>query len=176
MVLNQFATAYLEGLTEFKETVEDLVAEINTANGDWDNRSETGVSFSETASALVDIRERTQALATAVRDHQVPSVLVDIHSGPDGPVGRAAELATLAEAVLAGLRLPAPEDGSQRRAALDDFNSVAEAFNATADSVIQHAVDNAKVLGLTTGSVSPTTAVGLDVSHCRKRHRDTSTA
>ena len=160
VVLDQVAITYMEGLVGLKETLAELVAEINAANQAWDNRAETGVSYRGTASALVDTVDKAQAFGESVRGHQVLSILRSLHEGPDGPIEQAARLAPLAEAVLAGLRIRAPEDGSARRDALADFNTAAEDFNRSADTMISHTEENAETLGLTVspqGTTRPST-------------------
>ena len=157
VVLNQSAMAYIEGLAGFKETLEQLVTAIKAANRAWDNSSETGVTYRETASALADAVDSAHELAESVRGHQVPSTLRSIHEGPDGPIEQAAKLTPLAEAVLAGLRIPAPDDGSVRRAALADFSTTADAFNTSVDNIIEYVDDNAEILGLTVSAEATTT-------------------
>ena len=148
-VLNQVTVAYVEGLIGFKDSMTELVSELTAANLAWDDRDATGVSFRETASALADIVDRTRALAESVTDHPVPSVLEDLHRGPLGPVEQAAGLVPSAEAVLEGLRIPAPDDGSTRRAALADFNAAAEEFGRSVDELTRHVEENVGALGVT---------------------------
>ena len=147
--VDQPTMSYMEGLAGFKQTLADLVEASTAASQAWDNRTETGATYRETSSILVDVVERTRAFAEAVRDYPVPSSLVPAHEGPDGPVEQAAGLVPLAEAVLAGLRLPTPDDGSTRRAAVADFNTAADDFAAGVDTVTAHIDENAEDLGLT---------------------------
>ena len=156
--VDQPTMSYMEGLAGFKQTLAGLVEETTAASQAWDNRTETGATYRETSSIIVDVVERTRAFAEAVRDHPVASPLVTAHDGPDGPVEQAAGLVPLAEAVLAGLRLPTPDDGSTRRAAVADFSAAADDFAASVDRVTAHIDENAEDLGLTVDEqAAPTT-------------------
>ncbi len=142
--VDQPTMSYMEGLAGFKQTLAGLVEESTAASQAWDNRTETGATYRETSSILVDVVERTRAFAEAVRDHPVASSLVTAHEGSDGPVEQAARLVPLAEAVLAGLRLPSPDDGSTRRAAVADFSAAADDFDASVDRVTAPMDDRAE--------------------------------
>ena len=135
--------AYVEDMTSFAETVETIVHDINMVNQRWDNRSENSGIYSETDEALVVIAEQTRDLADGVRDQRVPLIVRRIHSEPDGPARLASELAGLADEVLAGLRIPAPDDGTERRAALRAFNETAEQLRASIDQVLRYVAQDA---------------------------------
>ena len=146
--LSDEALSYIDGLTSFKQAAADLAAEAGDANRAWDNSGETGVTYRETAAALEETINRARSFQEQVEDLAVPEAVVALGSGP----GRhAARLATLAEAMLEGLRIPAPEDGSVRRAALADFEAAAEDFAASVDNLVAYIQENAESLGLVVG-------------------------
>ena len=58
--------------------------------------------------------------------------------------------------MLEGLRLPPPDDGSVRRAALADFIDGVDVFNGSVGDLIRHVEEDAAELGLTV-KVSATT-------------------
>ena len=162
VTLTPLATAYLEDLAGFRKTLDDLVGEINRVNRAWDDRDETGVTFSATQSALVASAEEARALSDQVESQSVPPSVRGIHGEPGGPIEQATRLASLAEQVLAGLRLPAPDDGSRRRAALEDFNAAAADFGSSVDRMVRYVDENAEALGLAVIDRSPTGAAPPD--------------
>lgn len=162
MTLTPLATGYLEDLAGFRKTLDDLVGEINRVNRAWDDRDETGVTFSATQSALVASAEDARALSDQVESQSVPPSVRGIHGEPGGPIEQATRLASLAEQVLAGLRLPAPDDGSRRRAALEDFNTAAADFGSSVDRMVRYVDENAEALGLAVIDRSPTGAAPPD--------------
>ena len=155
--LNASATTFLDGLTEVKAALAQLVAEISAANEAWDNRDETGAQFEDTEAAISGVIDRTRSLQESVISLPVPSIPADRPEGLQGLVQQATELVPLAEAVLEGLRLPSPDDGSARREALADFVAAAEAFTGTVDDLVRDFEENAQDLGLTSSPSAATT-------------------
>ena len=156
-VLSADALSYIKGLEGFKETLHAMVVRSNATNSDWNNREEAGAGYRETESVLADVVRGLWALEQALRDQEVPPAIQGMHQGPDGPIDQAGRLVTLAQAVLEGLQLPAPDDGSTRREALADFNAGADEFNLRVDGVIRHLEENAAELGLATRVATTTT-------------------
>ena len=156
-ILSPAGQNYTQGLADFKNRLQALVVELSAANTDWDNRQETGVGYSETEETVVEVGQRIEDLARMVRDQEVPVTVQDRHSGADGLVPEAERLVDLAEAVLAGLRLPSPDDGSARRTALADFFNGVDEFNQRVDSLIGYVEENASELGLMVTVSSTTT-------------------
>ena len=155
-VLSPAALDYTEALAGFKDTLQTMVVEISAANSDWDNREGTDVGYGEIESALVDVVQRVEALQQVLQDQDVPSSVQERHLGPGGPAQQAGTLVALAEAVLEGLRLPPPDDGSVRRDALADFIDGVDLFNRSVDDLIRHVEEDSAELGLTV-KVSATT-------------------
>ena len=162
VTLTPLATAYLEDLAGFRKTLDDLVGEINRVNRAWDDRDETGVTFSATQSDLVAIAEEARVLSDQVESQSVPPSVRGVHGEPGGPNEQATRLAALAEQVLAGLRIPAPDDGSRRQAALADFNAAAADFGSSVDRMVRYVDENAEALGLAVIDQSPTGAAPPD--------------
>jgi len=134
--LAEDAALYLEELSGLAATATRLLGDLTDANQAWDEQLVIGASYRQTEAAVVDFIERTRALEATVRDLTPPADLADRHAGPGGPVELAGELATLAEDVLDGLRLPAPDDGTARRGAAAEYASVADRFDAITDQLI----------------------------------------
>ncbi len=133
VVLIPLVAAYVEALGTFVVTVNDLVQEINFVNETWDNRGEDSDLYSEAEASLLGIAEQARDLANRVNYQRVPPVLRGMHGEPGGPLRLSTELADLADQVLAGLQIPVPSDGSERRAALRSFNETADSFMNSAN-------------------------------------------
>lgn len=134
--LAEDAALYLEELSGLGGTATRLLDDLNEVNQAWEDQRAIGASYRQTEAALVDFIERTRTLEATVRDLTPPDELADRHDGPGGPVKLTGELVTLAEAVLAGLRLPEPDDGTARRAAAAEYAEVTDRFAAIADQLI----------------------------------------
>ena len=141
---------YGTGLAEARRTLALLVEEMEATNRVFDNRFTTGPDLRMTADAISTAIAGVQALAGKAAGLEVPPALAHLHSGSGGPVELTARLVPLAEAVLAGLRLPFPEDGSARRAALADYNTASEGFNTAINELIDRVRDDAENLGVAT--------------------------
>ena len=141
---------YATGLAEARRTVGLLAEEMEATNRVFDNRFTTGPDLGMTADAISTVIAGVQALAGQTAGLEVPPALAHLHSGSGGPVEQATRLVPLAEAVLAGLRLPFPEDGSARRAALADYNTASEEFNIAINALIDRVRDDAETLGVAT--------------------------
>ncbi len=141
---------YTTGLAEARRTLGLLAEEMEATNRVFDNRFTTGPDLGMTADAISTVIAGVQALAGQTAGLQVPPALAHLHSESGGPVEQAARLVPLAEAVLAGLRLPFPEDGSARRAALADYNTASEEFNIAINGLIDRVRDDAENLGVAT--------------------------
>lgn len=130
------AALYLEELAGLTATATRLLDDLNEANQAWEEQRAIGASYRQTEAAFLDLIERTRTLEATVRNLTPPIDQADHHDAPGGPVELAGELVTLAEDVLAGLRLPEPEDGTARRAAAAEYAVAAERFNTIADQLI----------------------------------------
>ena len=141
---------YANGLAEARVALALLVEEMEATNWAFDNRYSTGPDFRMTADAISTVIAGVRALAGQAAGLEVPPALADLHTGPGGPIELADRLVPLAEAVLAGLRLPFPEDGSTRRTALADYSTASEGFNTAIDELIDRVRDDAESLGVAT--------------------------
>ena len=157
VVLLPLVVAYAEAMAGFPDRVDDLVRKMNRVNQIWDTREEGSDIYSETDAALVAVSEQTRALADSVRYQRVPIPLRGRHGEPGGPLRLATSLTGLADAVLDGLRVPAPNDGTQRRAALQAFNEVAADFKESVDQVLRNIEANTQPGGILTVSGQTTT-------------------
>lgn len=157
LVVDPLTADYVQGIVEVQASLEDVLVAIRAVNRDWDNRNETGLAYAEAEAVLIDINDQVQTLHDRVRYQRVPIVLRGIHGRPEGPVQQSAKLPPLAEAILAGLQIPAPNDGTARRTALLEFDSAAQDFFNSVEHVLKHVEKNAEALGLTNSPASTTT-------------------
>ena len=121
---------YVNNLAEDKVTLAELVAEMNAANTEWDNRD---VTYPEAETAMVAVSEQALVFATAVELHRPPDNIPGLVDAHTVALDSANAVATAAEDVLAGLR--APDDGELRRAALVEFRAAAASFNQAVDQI-----------------------------------------
>lgn len=155
--LDPLTGGYVQGIIEVQAVLQTVLEEIHTISRDWDNRNETGLAYAEAEATLIAINEQVQSLNDSVRYQRVPIVLRGIHGEPGGPVQQSAKLPPLVEAVIEGLQIPAPNDGSERREALLEFDAAAQSFFNSVEHVLRHIEKNAVALGLTNSPVSTTT-------------------
>lgn len=141
---------YANGLAEASVTLALLVEEMEATNRVFDNRYSTGPDFRMTSDAISAFIAGVRALADQAAAMEVPPALADLHKGSDGPIEQAARLVPLAEAVLDGLRLPYPEDGTARRTAVAGYSAASEGFNTAIDDLIDRVRDDAENLGVAT--------------------------
>ncbi len=139
---------YATGLAEARRTLTLLVEEMTATSRVFDNRYSTGPDYRMTRDAFRTVVAGVRSLAGRAADLEVPPALADLHVGSGGPIELTARLVPLAEAVLAGLRLPFPEDGSVRRAALDDYSAASEEFDTAINALIDRLRDDAENLGI----------------------------
>ncbi len=154
--LNLPTATYIEALNGFEETLDGIVSDVTAVNQGWESRRDTGATYSQTESAFEAIIERTRALHNAMRDQEVPAVLATPYRGPEGLVSQMGGIVTLTEEVLARLRLPAPEDGTARRAAVANVNTAAALLISNLQSIVSDVNQNAEDLGLTATAADDT--------------------
>lgn len=158
MVLLPLVAAYVEALTTFVETADDLARRLKVVNGTWDSRGEDNDIYSDTEASLSGIAEETRDLTSRVGYQRVPPILRGMHGEPGGPIRLANELADLADRVLAGLQIPAPNDGSERRADLQSFDETVDSFRTSVDRILRYIDESSQTEGpLTVGGQTTTT-------------------
>ena len=138
---------YLEDMQAIAVRVGELVVDMRAANNDWDNRSETGATYGDTETRLVDVEARALALRDDIGLIEPPPDrgLPVEHQTAWVAVGQMADAATDA---LAGLR--SPDRGERRRAALAEFLVAYERFAGAFDRIVQ-------IIGVGAGVSLPTT-------------------
>jgi hypothetical protein len=122
--------AFLQELDRFDGIAAGLLAELNEVNDDWENRSETGVSLSETEVGFTAVRDGAQELVDAVSATTVPEPFPP--AWPNSII-TSQELVIQAQAVIDGLL--APDDGTLRREAVTTYGLATTAFTQQLDTV-----------------------------------------
>lgn len=143
--LSEEALSYTNGLLVLKQVLVDLAAQADGANRAWDDADESGVTYRQTSAALNETIEAARSFNEQAGSLPIPDAVGTLG---DGPIQHAARLPALAEAMLEGLRIPAPDDGSARRTALADFLAAAEDFANSVDNLVSYIEENAASLGL----------------------------
>ena len=124
---------YLTNLAEDKAALAALVEELNAVNDAWENRDQTGVTFSETETAMVTASERAVVFSEAVELHRPPEDVAGLTDAHQRVYESAAAVAEAAANTLAGLR--APDTGELRRAAVVEFRAAAASFEQQVDQI-----------------------------------------
>jgi hypothetical protein len=123
--------AFLQELDRFEQIAISLQTELDQVNDDWEDRDRTGATLSETEAGFEDVRDRAQELSDQVAAASVPEPFPPAWQ-PDTIVAAQA-LPTTAQEVIDGLL--APDDGSQRRQAVEDYAAATTAFTDQLDVV-----------------------------------------
>lgn len=124
---------YLDNLLGDKDTLGDVVSEMNAVNSDWDGRAETGKTFPEAEEDLVAVNDSALVFSEAVELHLPPAGIAGLVEAHEAALSAALQVASTAEEVLAGLQ--APDTGQLRQEALISFRLAAEQFNLAVDSI-----------------------------------------
>ena len=122
--------AFLQELERFEAIAIGLQTDLDQVNDDWENRDDTGATLKETEAGFEDVRDRAQELSNQVAATSVPEPYP-----PAWPetIATAQALPTTAQEVIDGL--VAPDDGSLRRQAVEDYADATTAFTDQLDVV-----------------------------------------
>ncbi len=118
--------AFLQELDRFENLANDLQTEMDTVN----QAREDGANFDDTLAGFEAVEAGAQDLANQVAATTVPDVYTP--AWPD-TIAASQDLVTQAQAVIDGLR--APDDGTQRREAVEEYAVKTTAFNDQLDVV-----------------------------------------
>ena len=126
---------YVQLVLDKQTEADDLALELIRANDAWENRETTGVGFPETEAAFIQLQQDTIAFAEMVRTMPGPPAgfpaAAEAHAGM---ITAAGKMETASQDILDGLR--APDDGTLRRAAVEDYLEAVDEFNAAAEAAI----------------------------------------
>ena len=122
--------AFLQELDRFEQIAMALQTDLDQVNADWEDRDNTGATLDETEAGFEDVRDRAQELSNQVAATSVPEPFPP--AWPD-TIATAQALPTTADDVIEGLL--APDDGSLRRQAVEDYAAATTAFTDQLDVV-----------------------------------------
>lgn len=122
---------YLENLADDKLTLAEILAELNSANNEWENDQST---YQETEEAFVVVSDKALAFSQAVELHRPSDDIAGLTDAHERILELANAIATAAEEALAGLRSPEVEP---RREAVVRFRAAAESFNQQVDQITE---------------------------------------
>ena len=158
--------AYYDELSAAYAAISDLVADMRSANNDWDNRSVTGVSYGATEEKMSGLLSRAQDLRDTVG-------FIDPPADRGLPVEHrtawmaAGQMADAARDALTGLR--SSDDGSRRRAALAEFIEAFGRFEGAVGRVVE-------IIGLGSGITTTTTTTAAATTTTTEASTTTTTA
>ncbi len=119
--------AFLAEVDRFEALAADNLVQLNDTNTKWEARE---IEFAEARTEFTEVRDSSQNLADQVAATTVPDTYQ--LEWPDTEVA-AQDLVAKATAVIAGLE--APDDGTLRRAAVQEFDDASAAFAEQLDAV-----------------------------------------
>ena len=165
---------YLEDLQGIAVRVGELVVDMRAANNDWDNRSETGVTYRDTETRLEDIERRALALRDDIGLIEPPPDrgLPVEHQTAWLALGQMADAAVDA---LAGFR--SPDTVHRERPALTEFLTAYERFVGAFDRTVEIIGVGAGVSLPTTGTTvaQPTTTTEAETTTTTESETTTTT-
>ena len=138
--LTEESMEYLEVLLAVEVNIGNLVAEVQALNDNWDNRSETGVSYGETDAAMEVAVQRAQELRDAFEGIQ-PTALSTVPLEHQTAAAAVVLMADTAAEMLDGLR--STDTGQARRSALVGFLTAFEIFEEAIDRLAEMIGDEA---------------------------------
>ena len=131
---------YLEVLLAVEVNIGKLVADVQALNENWDNRSESGVSYGETDAGMEAAAQRAQELRDAFEGIQ-PSSQGNIPLEHQTAAAAVVLMADTAAEMLDGLR--STDTGQARRSALVGFLTAYEIFEEAITRVAEMIGDEA---------------------------------
>ena len=138
--LTEESMNYLEVLLAVDVSIGKLVADVQALNENWDNRSDTGVSFGETDAAMEAAAQRARELRDAF-EGIVPSAQGTIPLEHQTAAAAVVLMADTATEMLDGLR--STDTGQARRSALVGFLTAYEIFGEAVTRVAEIIGDEA---------------------------------
>lgn len=127
-------SAYLDQIIGDQEGLEAIETSMEEVNSAWEDRENTGVTFSESVEAFEALIVSAQDFRNLVSTHLPPSgfgaALGQVH---EQALSASEKIVTEAGAVLDGLQ--SSDTGELRRAAMLRFKAAVEEFNLAADDI-----------------------------------------
>ena len=122
--------AFLQEIDRFETESRALQADLDQVNDDWEDRDRTGATLDQTRIGFENVRDAAQELSNQVAAATVPEPFPPAWTDT---VVASQLLVTRADEVIDGLL--APDDGSDRRAAVIAYGEATTAFIQQLDAV-----------------------------------------
>ena len=122
-------TAYLRGLEEEQTESQAILAEGEAISARWDAREQ---NFQTTLEQFRDLRDRAQVFADSVDTQTPPAGLEELATAHAQVIAASDRILGAAEALITGLE--APDQGQQRRAALESLQQATTDFGAAVEA------------------------------------------
>ncbi len=125
---------YLEAIAAKTTQVRGMDDGANTINGNWDDRENTGVGFSDTRDALTDLASEAALVADELAQLPVPvEQIPGVAEAHANLLTTADSIVSAANGMVAGIN--SSDTGETRRAALENFRTATQAFVETAEAI-----------------------------------------
>jgi len=137
--------SYLDTMEQRKADLDLLSNDLLTANDDWNNQSDTGVTYSETKTAFQDAIEKAQVLDDSLTTIAPPAGYASLASLHEDISTAAAKVYTTSKSALAGLQ--SSDSGETRTAAIQAFTDAVAEFNTAYDGLAAAATETPESSG-----------------------------
>lgn len=131
--------SYLDTMEQRKSDLDLLANELLTANDNWDNRSDTGATYTDTKTAFQDAIEKAQVLDDSLTTIAPPAGYTSLASLHEDISTAAAKVYERTKSALAGLQ--SSDSGETRTAAIQAFNEAVAEFNTAYDGLAAAATE-----------------------------------
>jgi hypothetical protein len=131
--------SYLDTMAQRKADLDLLSETLLTANTDWDNKADTGATYTETKTAFQDAIEKAQVLDDSLTTITPPAGYTALASLHEDISTAAAKVFTTAKSALAGLQ--SSDAGESRTAAIAAFTQAVAEFNSAYDGLAAAATE-----------------------------------
>jgi len=125
--------AYLDKMAEKKADLDALSSDLLAANDQWNNRADTGVTYTDTKTAFQKAIDDATVLADSIEATTLPAGYSDLASLHADLSTAASKILGATVAALDGLQ--SSDTGEARATAIEEFNTAVAEFNAVYDSL-----------------------------------------
>jgi hypothetical protein len=125
--------AYLDAMSQKKADLDLLAGDLLAANDAWDNKDQTGATYTDTKSAFSQAIDRATVLADSIQATTLPAGYTDLASLHEDLSTAASKVLEGTVSALAGLE--SSDTGEARTAAIAAFNDAVAEFNTVYDSL-----------------------------------------
>ncbi len=125
--------AYLDKMADKKTNLEALTSDLLAANDQWNNKADTGATYTDTKTAFQAAIDAATVFSDSVEATTLPAGYADLASLHSDLSTAAKKILSATVAALDGLQ--SSDTGEARAAAIEEFNAAVAEFNAVYDSL-----------------------------------------